>query len=128
MIWDESTNKCIKNIKDVRCCPSSNMLSKLNDNTVLVGGENVIYLVDIQTYKINLFQDLSLGYIHCLNVIRNGLVLFGNDEGEICCYDSSSNKIIFKKIFHDGDIFCIIQTQDDKIVSCSYDRKINIYN
>ena len=125
-IWDESTYQSIAAIQDVHCY-YSNGLSKLNDNTVIVGGINVITLVDIKTYQISQFQDQSLGLIKCLYVNGNGLVFIGNDEGEMLCYDSSSNQIIFKSKFHEDGINCMIQSEDNQFISCSYDDTINIY-
>ena len=45
--------------------------SKLNDNTVILGGKEVIYLVDIKTCQINQFKYKSLGVIFCLYVNGN---------------------------------------------------------
>ena len=126
-IWDESTYECIQTIKSVKCL-SENGLAKLNDNTVIVGGDSVIYLVDIKTYQINQFQDKSLGNIWCLYANGDGLVLIGNREGEILCYDSSSNQIIFKNKFHNEGIECIIGIEDNKLISSSYAHTIKIYN
>ena len=126
-IWDESTYESIATIKGFQCC-SLNALSKLNDNTLILGGNDVIYLVDIKTYQINKFQHRSLGKIECLYVNGNGLLFIGNSDGKILCYDSSSNQIIFKNKFHNDWIYCIIETEDNKLISCSYDHTINIYN
>ena len=125
-IWDESTYQSITAIQNVHC-NYCNALSKLNDNTVIVGGRNVITLVDIKTYQINHFQDQSLGLIKCLYVNGNRLVFIGNDDGEMLCYDSSSNQIISKNKFHEDGINCMIQSEDNQFISCSYDDTINIY-
>ena len=62
-IWDESTYQCILSIQDA-FCNSSNGLSKLDDNTLILGGIDKLYFVDIETYEINKFQDKSLeGFI-----------------------------------------------------------------
>ena len=98
----------IRVICDVRCY-SEEGLSKLNDNTLVVAGENVLYFVDIETSKVNKFEDQSLGEVLCLNVLKNGLILLGNNKREIICYDSSSNKIILKREFHNRQICCLIK-------------------
>ena len=126
-IWDESTYQCILTIDDIKC-NSNNSLLKLNDNTLIVGGDDVIYFVDIKTYKIKKFKDESLGYIKCLYVNGNGLLFIGNEEGEMVCYDSSSNQIIFKNKFHNNTIYCIIETEDNQLISSSEDMTIKIYN
>ena len=113
-IRDKSTYKCIKTIQKFKNY-SSRKFSKLDDSTVIIGGGNgVIYFVDIKTYQVNRFQDKSLREICCLYVNGNGLVFIGNKKGEILCYDSSSNKIIFKNKFHNEPILCLIGTEDNK--------------
>lgn len=128
-IWEESRYECINVIGDVYCW-SNNSLSKLNDKILLIGGDNTIYSVDIETYKVNKTEDNSFGKIFCLNVLRNGLVLFGNEFGEISSFDLASNKINFKSRFHKENekVFCLIETEDNKLVSSSSDKTINVYH
>ena len=126
IMWDESTYQAITIIKDVECY-SNNSLSKTNDNTLIVGGRAVLYIIDIQTCKVNQIEDDSLGWIECLYVLRNGFVLIGSEEGEIIYYDLSSFQIIFKQQFHKYNIYCLIESEDNKIISCSLDMSINIY-
>ena len=125
-IWDQSTYQCITFINDIKCY-SRNGLSTLNDNTLVIGGEEIIYLVDIQTFKRNNFEDKVLHCIECLIVLRNRLVLIGNRKFEILCYDSISNTIIFRKKFHIAFVYCLIGSEDNKIFSSSFDKTINIY-
>ena len=75
----------------------------LNDSTLLLGDGSIgriMYFIDIETSEVNAFKDESLGSILCLTAYGNGLVLIGNEPGEILCYHSLSNKIIFKQKFH----------------------------
>ena len=125
-IWDESTYECIKIINDVYCV-YWNSLSKMNDNTLLGGGYNVIYVVDIQSYKVvKKIEAQSSDWICCINVLKNGLIIFGNEKGEICCTDISSDKKIFRNKLHNHYVLCLIESED-KLISCSYDKTINIY-
>ena len=101
-IWDESTYECVKILKDVMCCWSENVLSKLNDNTVLIGGEDIIYSLDIKSFEINVNDDYSFEGVMCIHVNRNGLLLIGNRGGEIIYYDLSSKKALLENKFHDG--------------------------
>ena len=128
-IWDQSAYQCIQTIQHVSCPPRNgrNGLLKFNENTVIVGGSSIVYVVDIKTYKVNQFEDESLGNIYCLNVLNNELVLLGNDNGEIICYDPSFNQIISKQKFHNKGISCLIKTEDNHFISASYDLAINVY-
>ena len=125
IIWDKSTYKFIKTFTVDFW--SNYGLSELNENTLLVGGHDVIYLVDIKNCQINKITE-SLGYIYSFNVIENKLVLIGNEKGELLCYDLLSKSIISKNKFHEESISCLIKTEDNKIISCSEDATINIYN
>ena len=60
------------------------------------------------------------------NINKNKLFLNGNGKGEICCFDISSNKIIFRNKLHNSAVTCLIESED-KLISCSRDKTINIY-
>ena len=126
IIWDKSTCKSFQYIKHVECC-SQNALSQLKDYLLLVGGQNKIYVVNILNFEVSKLEDDSIGFVRCFNVLDNGKALFGNSIGEICCYDSSSNQITFRKDFHQGEITCLIKAEDNKIMSSSGDLTINVY-
>lgn len=127
MVWDESRDECVKTIEIFYGC-SFSALTKLNDNALLVGYNDKICIVNIESSKVNEIKVKSFGIIRCLKVLKNELVLVGNEKGEICCYALLSNKIIFEKSFHHGKVLCLIGTEDNKIISCSDDKTINIYS
>ena len=124
--WNKSSYECIQVIQNA-FCSCSNGLEKLNNHTLLLGGNCVLFVVDIESSEVKEMQDSRLGYIKCFRVIRNDLVLSGNDKGEICCYNPSSNQIISKSKFHNDEITCLIESEDNKIISSSYDTTIHIY-
>ena len=102
-------------------------LKKLNNHTVLIGTEDEIYVVDIESSEVKKLKDNSLRFASCFTVIRNDLVLFGNGKGEICCYNPLSNQIISRSKFHDNEIRCLIETEQNQLISSSADKTINIY-
>ena len=67
---------------------------------------NKIYVVDTKTHKINKIKDEWLGDISCLYV--NGLIF---------SYHSSSNQITFTKCSHSSRVSCIIETEDNHLIS-----------
>ena len=139
IIWDKTTNKLIKNIKNNKKETNKidsirgviyhgiNALSKLTDKSILIGEINKLNILDIETYKMNTIEDKSIGVILCFKVLRNGLVLFGNNKGEICSYNPLSNQFIVKLKFHNGEIYYLLENEDNQLVSSSYDRTINVY-
>lgn len=126
-IWKKSTYECTKIIKNVKCS-SWNGLSKINSNVALLGAKNIFFIVDIGTYKVKTIEDNKLGFVNCFNVLANDKVLFGNGNGEVCCFDTSFEQIIIKTKFHSEGILCLIKTDDNKFISCSADKTVNIYN
>lgn len=125
-IWDNSKYQCIQIINNVDCY-SRNSLAQVKENSLLLGGVNILYVVDVLTSQKNKIEDQLLGCVYCLNILRSGVALIGSSKGEICIYNVSFNQIIFNKRFHNDSITCIIETKDNKIISCSGDRTINIY-
>ena len=139
--YKKSTYECVQIIKNVRCC-WCNALEKLNNHTVLVGGNGVLYIVDIDSSVLYTADTDSAPFafdidsseirrscdirrfLLCFKVVRNDLVLFGNNKGLICCYNPTSNRIISKSKFHNGAINCLIEAEDNKIISCSQDKTI----
>ena len=125
-VWDQSTYELIKIIY-IDECSSRNALAEVN-KIVLLGGENKIYSVDIESSEVNEIENKSLGRVLCLKTLSTGLVVIGNDKGEILCYHSSSKQFIFKRRFHRMGIFFIIETKTDELISSSYDQTLNIYH
>ena len=125
-IWNKSTYNSVKIIQLVYCC-WFNGFEKLNNNTVLVGGNNIIFVVDFESSKVNQIQDEKLRDALCFRVIRNDVVLVGCTLGNICYYNPLSNQIISKFSLHAEDIYCLIEAEDNKIISCSEDKTIKIF-
>ena len=53
------------------------------------------------------------------NFRYKNIFLFSIDQGEIKCYDSLSNQIIFTQSMNNKGVSCIIKTEDNQIVSSS---------
>ena len=127
-IWNKHTYECIKTIPHLYSC-GRNGLSKLGENRIILGGWNKLFVLDILSFQSKSFQDQTLGYIESILVLREDEILLGNDKGEIVCYDSLSNQIIFTQSIFDKDdiVWCIIESEDKKILSSSHDGNINVY-
>ena len=126
-IWNKSTYQTIKVIQQIYCY-SNNSLCKLKENTLILGGYNKIFIIDILSFKYQTLEDERLGYIFSICVLRDGKVLLGNGEGEIIYFHSSSNQFISTQKIHNKAISCIIESEDNKIFSCSDDGSINVYD
>ena len=119
------TYECIQTIQGIRCCCCTS-LEKLNNNTLLVGTYNLIFVVDMKSSKIKKLEDDRIECVVVFCVIRNDLVLFGSSKGEICEYNPLSNRIMSKYKFHRETVMCLIHLRNNRIVSTSDDRT-NVY-
>ena len=124
--WNKSTYECIKIIQNVECC-WCNALEKLNNHTVLIGVLNLIFAVDIESSEVKKKKDSNLGLILCFRVIRNDLVLFGNEHGNIYEYNPISNEILSRLGFQYDEIRCLIKAEENQIISSSIDSTIKVY-
>ena len=126
-IWNKSTYQCETVIEEVNCC-SENAMSIFKDNTIIILGCNELFIIDIISfqYKILRIQTIIDGY--SLNVLNDKKIILGNHQGIIVCFDETCTEIIFKNKVHNDNISCIIESEDNKIFSCSWDKTINLLN
>ena len=120
-IWNKKTYKCVKPLQHPYC-NDNNGLSKLKDNTIILGsGYGILFIYDVLS-----FQDDRLGNILSILVMREDEILIGNSQGQIICYNSLYGLIIFTQKLHTDIVTCMIKTEDNKILSSSFDGIINI--
>lgn len=124
-IWNKYTYKHVNSITSPYCY-GVNAISKLRDNQVIVGGIEEIFIFDVLSFQSKGFRSQQMGTIHSICVLSSNKVLIGNNKGVIFCFDSLLNQIGQK--FHNADVNKIIETEDNRIFSCSDGRNINIYN
>lgn len=131
-IWNKRTFGVIKEVKGV-ICNSRNGLSIADDDTVIMGNENTVYIVNLQNIdnQKNLTQDKyenkELKTIFSLKALSKDKIFIGNNEGILFCLSLSSKKILSKsKIFGDR-ISCIILSDDNKLLLSSK-VEICVYN
>lgn len=124
-IWDKSTYECVQTLQDVYCC-SRNGVSKLKDNAIIIGVTEQLFILDVSTFQSRSFQDTKLGNIKSICVLKEDKILIGNETGDLICFDSLSNQIIFTQKIHDDEVSCIIKAEDEKAFSASFDKTVKI--
>lgn len=124
-IWNKYTYKCIKVIEDIYCC-WMNALEKLQENTLILGGIDEIFVLDILSFKYTTFYH-QIGPVYSICLLRDGRMLLGSYKGQIISYDYLSNQIISIQQTHRDILSCIIETEDNEIFSSSKDKHVNIY-
>lgn len=126
-IWSKSTFKCVKTLENI-CCWNNNSISKLKDNTIILGDRYEIFTLDILSFKYKTFQSHQLGWIFSICAVRDDKVLIGNSDRKMIYFDLLSCQIIFIKEVHNDFVSCIIKSEENKIFSSSPDKSIIAYN
>ena len=127
-IWNKNSFQPVRTMQDIYC-KWTNSLSKLNENSIILGGTNELFILDVSSFQTKTFQNESLAAIYSVCVLREDRILLGNSFGEIFCYDSLSNKILFcQKVHNGGGVICMIKSKDDKIFSSTWNKIINVYD
>ena len=129
IFWNINESKIIEQInktksnKQIKCNYGWNIIEKINENTVIIGGRHFIYL--IKNYK--LVNDIDMNsYCYCLYYLSYGNILTGNDNGTIKEWEFINNelKCIGEKKVHDKLISVIYEIKNNFLLSGSQDKKI----
>ena len=126
-IWNNSTYECVETIPNIYCS-WMNGISKIKENSVILGGEGELFIIDTLYLNYKTFINNELGRIHSICELRNGKVILGNHKGMIIIFDSFLERIISSQKVHNDKITCIIEDIDNQLFSSSFDNAINIYN
>lgn len=107
-----------------------NSIIQIDDNRVATcGNNNVITIVNCATLIIEkTIADSQLGYILCLLLIKNGILLCGCQGGKMCLIDLRKNIIQIKEKAHNKSIPQIIKFNTRKLISCAWDGTINFWD
>ena len=123
---DKSSSKTISNID---LTGWNNSLLKFNDNILIVGGHNYIYVIDTSKYELVTKHELK-GNIWTMCKLSEFSVLSGDNYGNLIQWKISSNKIkLYSKMenVHDKIITSVVNLGENKIASCDGER-IKILN
>jgi hypothetical protein len=121
---DKSSNKTISNVD---LTGWNNSLFMLN-GTLIVGGHNFIYAVDVSKYEILGKHELK-GNVWSVCKLSEFSVLSGDNYGNIIQWKISSNNVELvseMKNVHDKLITSVVNLGENKIASCDGER-IKIY-
>lgn len=125
--WNTSTYKCEKVI-EVDGCSMWNSFIEMKDKRLLVGKFNGIAVISTETFEVlRMIEDYRLGFVNCFFLLNNGHIVCGCGNGYMYLLDGSFKFICQRKV-HEGAYTNFIETDKNKIVSSSVDRKIIIYN
>lgn len=126
VVWKKSTCEYVISFADIYCT-WNNALAKVDDNTIIIGGINELFVLDVRSFQHQAFHDKNFGSILSICALESNEVLLGNGKGEIICCDRESFHVLFKKKIHEGAVFCLVESEDNKIFSSSQDKTIKIH-
>ena len=127
-LWNMSTYQCDKVIKGV-LGSFENSLYQIDKDRVIVGGNNKIYIVNIDKCAIEKkIENESFGYVYCFLKLRdNKTILCGCDKGIFCFYDMNTEQYTITKKNHKGLINDLLLININTFLSCSFDKTIRIW-
>lgn len=127
-IWSLITYQCITVINKVECFDTGGIM-EISNNRVIIGGEHMITVVDIDKAIIEKkYIDPLLGQLYSVCYLHNNECIFTTRKGNFVIYDEENNKIACKiENEHSDYIPYILRISDKMIASCSYDKTIKIW-
>ena len=118
--WNLLTYQCDKIIDKVECCDNNSLL-EIDNNRIIVGGCNVITIVnisnDIIEYQI---ENDKLDWVYSFLKLRDGNILCGCSNGLICLYDIKLNTLSFREeVIHNDAVYCLLNINKYQFISSS---------
>jgi len=126
IFYDLNKKEKIKkiNIDLVNTVANNHRYCKMNENILLYGSSNKIYIFDINKYKIINTVNTNETYISLFKYSEN-MILSGSSEGNIVQYKFNNNnleKVSYKNKVHNEGIKGLYYLKNGIILSGSYDK------
>ena len=117
----------MKIINDVECAWNNSLL-EIDNNRIIVGGKNVITIVNISNDIIeHQIKKDELDYVFSLIQLIDGNILCGCSYGLICLYDIKLNILLFREEeIHNEYVFCLLNINKYQFISSS-DNEIKVW-
>lgn len=143
--WDLETYQCQSVIKGVYC-DTRNSLVQVDDERVLVGYDDKIYIIDINKYRIEReIEDYRVVNFSCFALMKKGTIVCGGNgrtlylkeddeedsfhcDGVLCEFDIESGRFLYvQEKAHEDIILTLLKIGDDTIISGSEDTTMQIW-
>ena len=129
IFFDYVNCKDIKLIKNIFCSHSNESFLKLNENILLIGGLDFIYIIDLINYE-NLKQIKIFDWACCIKHLRENIIVV-SEGTDLKFYKYVNDDLILvyeKKNVHNQSIKSVIKLNERTIMTASYDSLIKIIN
>ena len=118
---------CLGSIDNIHCSFIHSMI-QLEDSRVIIGGANVINIVNTITFKLELTVELETFGIPIFQI--GNQLLMGSKENMLYLFDlGSKSKYIISSLLANkiSTVISVIRLDDDTLISASYDGKLQLY-
>ena len=120
----------IKKIEDISSNSFCNSMTMFNENILIIGGLNYgLYLIDTNNYQV-ISELLQNNIFYSIIRLANGNILVGDSYSSLIEYKYDNNNFIelkSKSIEDSDNITCLIEINDEVIISCSFDSSIKFF-
>ena len=122
--WNLLTYQCVKIINNVWCY--NNSLLEIDNNRIIVGGYNVITIVNISNDIIeHQIENYKLDRAYSFLKLRDGNILCGCSNGLICLYDIKLNTLSFRQEkIHKERVYCLLNINKNQFISSHKEIKV----
>ena len=132
--WDLNTYLCIAIVKKVKCCYMDSIL-EIDNNRLIVGGNNLITIVNTITYQIETkYYNRTFGYTNSILRLRDGSLLIGKGNEvyreEVYQFDPFTLKILSTNTTYsqkNKGIRCSLALDSHTIVLGSYNGNLTVW-
>ena len=128
-LWDLTTFNCLGSIDNIHCSYIHSMI-QLEDSQVIIGGANVINIVNTITFKLEAtFESETFGILLSIFQIGNHL-LMGSRDNMLYLFDlETKSKYIISSLLANkiSTVISVIRLDDETLLSASYDGKLQFY-
>ena len=109
-------------------CWSSNSVVEMDNNRVVVGGKNIIMIVNIEK-KITeeIIENEILSNVFPLMIFSENIIICGCHCGMMFIYNIKQKQFNIFRSSHEGKIFGLLKTSKNQFISCSSDKTIRIF-
>ena len=131
--WDLERYELKCCLKDIDCCDSHAMLEIPEKDILIVGGTNVITVVNTKTLQLEKSVDNNeFNVISSLILVNNALICLCGDQiekGNAFVLDSKNYTTIKKKEgIHFSFVYCGILLESNVLATCGGDKKIKFWS
>ena len=103
----------------------------INNDLLLIGGYNMIYIINVNEYKkIRQIDIPNTGYINATCKLNSNIIIIGDDFGSLMKWKIEKDNLILiskKENAHNDHIYVILNLFNRHIITSSSDNTIKIW-